>query len=59
MHAKEAKYILLKKIILNKLVPIHIALIKFNHSLGPVIEGIITFECAKGKNYKQSCHVSL
>jgi hypothetical protein len=45
--------------ILNKLVPIHIALIKFNHSFGPVIEGIITFACAKRKNYKQRCHVSL
>jgi hypothetical protein len=45
--------------ILNKLVPIHVALIKFSHSLGPLIEGIIIFACAKGKNYKQSCHVSL
>jgi hypothetical protein len=45
--------------IFKKLVPIHIALIKFNHSFGPVIEGILTVACTKFKNYKQSCHVSL
>lgn len=59
MHAKEDKYIYYSIFILNKLVPIHIALIKFNRSFGPVIEGVLTFACAKGKNYKQSCHVSL